>query len=413
MLAVPWLRRLAFLLITAMLLIYAVLAWQLGPQIAAGRSDFLAAYTAGKILQSSSAHRLYDVQLQRNLQRGVTAVDRGEQVLPYVRPPFLAWVFWPLARLSYLPAFWTWTAINFAVLIVVIALLRQEVPPLQASSVGTLTIAAASFFPVFLDLLQGQDSILLLLIYVLAYRALRRGRYLPAGAILAIGVFKFPLVLPFIVPFIAHRRWRFVAGFAGVTACLLAVSTATVGWTAMMHYPAYLANIDKLAPGINIPRDMPNLRGLLAITFASSARSIPVTMILVAVSLAALAWTTQAWSADSANVARFRAGYALNLVTTILVSYHAHVFDLTVLVLAGCLAAESVVSGAVSGLGARRMLVWVLALVAFSPLYLILSGVCHCAALLVLPLLALFVALARVTMTTRQLTVAHGNAEPI
>ncbi len=66
--------------------------------------------------------------------------------------------------------------------------------------IGAIVRAASlTFVPALLCLVQGQDSLLLLLLVVLAFTALRRGRAFAAGCWLGLGLFKFQLVLPIVV----------------------------------------------------------------------------------------------------------------------------------------------------------------------------------------------------------------------
>ncbi len=389
-----WLRRVALILVVSMLVVHAMIAYQLRTPIVEGRTDFVAAYTAGKILQDRQGSRLYDLSLQYQIQRQIGSGAR-QQPLPYVRPPFEAWLFRMLVPFSYSVALYIWAAINLAFLAAAIVLLRQEIPQRMLVSLPVLVLAALSFFPVFLCFLQGQDSLLLLLIYAAAYKAFRHHRSSWAGAILALGTFKFPLIVPFLLPFVVHRRWRFVAGFSALVVLLAAISLATVGSAGMLQYISYLANIDRLAPGINVPTDMPNLRGLLALAVGEPVPSTLGRVALAGISLAVIGGAATLWTADPENPVYFSTGYSLALVATMLVSYHAHTFDLCLLIVPGCIMLKYVFPDQHVHWRAQPMLALALALLALSPLYLLVALVLHKAAFLAVVLLLFYLAIAR------------------
>jgi hypothetical protein len=391
--AVRHLRRAALILIPSMLVLYAIMAYQLRKHIVDGYSDFISAYTAAKILQRGEPHRLYDLQLQSQIQRDVAPnVSSRGGALPFVRPPFEAWLFYPLARFSYHTAFCVWTIASCAFLFIAMALLRRHNRLLQSFPLLMVTLAALSFFPVFMTLLQGQDSILLLLIYVLSYTALVRGSVMGAGAILALGLFKFPLVLPFLLVFILRGKARFLAGFIVVAGVLILLSIGMVGLAGIGGYIHYLASIDALAPGVNISRDMPNLRGLLALVDGPGLSLLSTSILIVAsavvLGIVAAVWTNPDGDAD------LPAKVSLNVLATILVSYHAHVFDLALLIIPICVGLELLLYGQLDR-RSRVLLAWSTGLAAFSPLYVILVFSLRGAPVLAVLVLGVGVALSR------------------
>jgi hypothetical protein len=127
-----------------------------------------------------------------------------------------------------------------------------------------------AFFPISMALMQGQDSILLVLLLVVALIALDRGKEWIAGAAVGLGLFKFQIVLPIGFFFLVWRRWRFSAGFAVAAASMAALSLCVVGLGATWYFAKSL-----LMVGTEIvPADHPalplavklmgNLRGLVA-----------------------------------------------------------------------------------------------------------------------------------------------------
>ncbi|HET7442136.1 MAG TPA: glycosyltransferase family 87 protein, partial [Terriglobales bacterium] len=164
------LRAATALLVVILLLIYGAIFFQLRRPLAEGYSDFISFYTAGKILQRGAARQLYDLRLQYEVQREVAPeVSIRQAALPFVRPPFEAWLFLPFAYLPYKVAFVAWNLLSGGCLLGITLLLRKESPQLQGFSLAFTWLAIVSYFPVFVTILQGQDSIVLLGIYVIAY----------------------------------------------------------------------------------------------------------------------------------------------------------------------------------------------------------------------------------------------------
>src|SRR5579863_7910588 len=104
-----------------MLATFAVLhgwvLWRSHDFIVRGYEDFTSFYTAGKIVLRGEGVRLYDRQLQWQVQQEfASSVSNRTGPLPYIRPPFEALLFLPLASLSYPAAVEIWTLIKLILL---------------------------------------------------------------------------------------------------------------------------------------------------------------------------------------------------------------------------------------------------------------------------------------------------------
>lgn len=84
--------------------------------------------------------------------------------------------------------------------------------------------------PVLLSFLQGQDSLLLLLIMALAVVELKRDRNFTAGCLLGCGLIKFHIILTLVVLVASLRRKGLLRGFALVFVILLLISAGISGW---------------------------------------------------------------------------------------------------------------------------------------------------------------------------------------
>ncbi|MGA8153564.1 MAG: glycosyltransferase family 87 protein [Terriglobales bacterium] len=383
-------RTAAAVLSIGLALIYAILFFQMRRPLQEGYSDFISFYTAGKILQRGLPSQLYEIKLQSQIQHEIAPnVQIRQGALPFVRPAFEAWLFWPLAHFSYRVAFVLWNLFNAACLILAILCLRREIPDLHDVSPLLMVASGLTYFPVFFTILQGQDSILVLLIYVMGYRELRRHRQFLGGMTLGLGIFKFPLLIPFLIPFAVKRKFRVVGGFALTSLALAAVSIGTVGLPTAAYYPKYLLSIDRIARGINRPQDMPNLRGLLSVLLPALAPTTTGILLLLLLSIVLLTLVVRQWSSAPFDPdAAFTLGIALNVVATVLVSYHCHAFDLCILLLPIGLALGFVLSKQPIAPDVRKLLIWLLGAMMFSPLYLLIVFTANIPSLLAILLIA-------------------------
>jgi len=326
-------KRLAVVFVAGMVVVHGTLFWQLRGRVLSGYGDFTILYSSGKIVAAGLGRQLYDSALQYRTQLEFAphvAVRNG--ALPYNHPPFEAVLFVPLAKLPYRSAYFTWIAINLLVLIFIYRRLRPQVGVLQEQSLGLWLLASLGYFPVFIALVQGQDILLLLLIYALTYLALKRGADLAAGSWLALGLFRPQETLPLLILLLFRRRWKLLSGFALVAVMLGIVSVTTIGWKETLAYPRFVWTIENRGNGVIAPVDMPNLRGLVSVV-TGTLPSKWVTVVAAALSAAAVVWAGLSWKRESGKE-NLDLQFALAVTATMLASYHAYPYDLSLLLIA-------------------------------------------------------------------------------
>ena len=319
---------LAGVFLLAMTFSNVVSAVKLAPFLRNGYQDFTIFYAAARMVRAGQSSTLYDLTAQyRAQQQFAPNVPIRKAALPYNHPPFEALLFLPLTFLPYVPAYLLWTLLNVIMVVASLTLLRKRFVEIGNLSPGFLLLASAGFLPVASAIIQGQDSILLLLLFVVAFSSMEKGNDSAAGAALAGGLFKFHLVLPLVI-LLAARRWRMLLGFVPVAALLGGASLAMVGWHGAVGYVQLLLRLENTGAGGSIVgRDMPNLRGIIW-TLAGAHRGaslIPLTIACSAVVLL-IAWWRMGPIRDSVRFA-----FALATVSTILVSYHTLTYDLSLL----------------------------------------------------------------------------------
>lgn len=314
----------AFLL--AMTFCNLTLLFRVMPSLRNGYQDFTIFYTGARLLRNGQASSLYDLATQYRMQLTFTHVPIRQGPLPFNHPPFEALLFVPFTLLNYWPAYLLWTALNLIMLAVSVTLLGRHFPQFVAVPPILLGLGATAFFPVAIGIIQGQDVILLLLLFVLAVICLDRGNDAGAGALLAAGLFRPHLVVPLVV-LLAIRCWRVLIGFVPVALVLAGASVVITGWRGAFDYVRFVLRMEKTGAGGFGLQALPNLRGLVANLPGLRPADPLSTVIILAMSVIVfLVALRRIRKKDSILFSS-----SLAAVTSILISFHALPHDLSLL----------------------------------------------------------------------------------
>jgi hypothetical protein len=293
------------------------------------KTDFGARYASGLMLREGYGPQLYNLEEQTRVQREL--FDRATP-LPEDHPPFEILLYEPLSRLTFLQAYFVWGLFNVAIWMASVYLLRASVPVPRQNL--RFLLLCFTFFPLWLTLHGGQTSMLMLLSYSLALFHLKRRRAFATGASLGLGLFKFHLVLPFVLICALRGKWRLIAGFVAVAAVLAGISALVVGPGGLAQYAALLVYIAR-HPGdpsfSPIPVwDMPTLRGFLTAIWGGALRPEWISALTTPMTLGLLVFT--AWRWRKVDRRRDERGqdlmFAAALVVTLLTSFHLFANDL-------------------------------------------------------------------------------------
>ena len=305
--------------------------------------DYVAFHTAGRMLLAGEGGALYDAGRVRQVQRESTLGLVPKLYDPFRNPPFLALLYAPLAPLALVPSFLAWTALSAICLVVALRLAVEEVPALRPRWPG-LILVVAGFCPVYLGLVGGQNATLGLLLYVLIYRAMRRGREAEAGVWAALGLFKPQLFLIFPIIFVASRRWRALAAYGLTASVLAAVSIALVGVDGARGWLRIVLSAD-LEGGIvaNQSARMHSLKSFLDLLLPATS-GLPLALTLAA-GAALVVPLFRTWRSAGSWGQGIEARWAFTSIVAVLIDPHIFDYDLSVLVLSGILVGWSL-SGA-------------------------------------------------------------------
>jgi hypothetical protein len=386
----------AFLLASA--IAHGIEFWQQRARILAAYGDFSALYTAGLLVRRGEGRFLYDRREQWRVQQEFAPnVDIRKGPMPFIRPPFEALVFLPLAHFSYPTALAIWSLAKVVLLWLTARVLPRPRPFTRVYPSWLEVALCLGFFPVFLDLFQGQDAILLLAIVAAALNCLESGKDAEAGVILALALFKFHLVVPIMIMLWLAGRARILVGFLPATAGLVALSCVISGASVLSAYPVYLLNLNREAGvGFVTAQSMPNLRGLLSAFVGRAPYPGPIHWLLFPAAVAGIVLTARLWRpVMNTGFPGLALGYCLALVVAILTSYYCRSYDMTVLIVPLLLLGGGFLEQPGSPPIPRSMIAGLL-LVICTPLYWALILRCDCPYLLVVPMFILAFGIARV-----------------
>ena len=378
-------------------------------------TDFPDFYCAARIVLNGHGKHLYETALQYRFQTEYA----GRVGTLYIHPPFETVFYVAVAWLPLRYAYVLWSFLNLLFLAIAARALAQAT--LRVWNWRILCVCSLTFVPLLLSLIQGQDSILLLLLLVLAYAALYRGHDFLAGSWLALGLFKFQLVLPIALVLLLSlgrtRRRALTSSFILVALALMGLSAAISGWSALGTYPEFLMHLTAQRFAGIIPQAMPNFRGLLYALFHDhqSPSAIAVMLILSAATMigALLSWKQVPVKPPltTNQRSRFDLAFSNTVLFSLLVSYHLNPHDLTLLLLPIALTLHHILANRKTSLNEKQPSVsgwtavdWttlaVLAILFLPPLH-VLALKSHLYALISIPLIMLFVSISLILQKGR------------
>lgn len=296
-------------------------------------SDFRIFMTGIAIVKSGNAHDLYNFETQRIEQIKLYPATRMQGLLPFNHLAFELLIYWPFSYFHYQTAILLWAAINVAVVFLIGWLLKPYTRTISERTGIPIALYLVAFYPVIYVLGEGQDSLIFLLLLVLSLRAMDSKIPFLAGMLLALGCFKLHLALlmGFFVLF-AGRKWKGVMGFVVGGAVAGIVSLLMVGPHLFPDYLNMMRMQEMVTPWGFIPWFMPNLRGFFRWTLRAYLD--PGQMLPVVFMTSAIVAVIAAWFVIRRQV-RGGAGllYSVAILTTVLISYHLHMQDLSMAVL--------------------------------------------------------------------------------
>jgi hypothetical protein len=294
--------------------------------------DLMAHLTGGVLVDAGRSGSLYDVAAQRAVQLAWT--HRPERFDLYISPPLVAYLYAPLAHLSYGAAAAVWTLISIASLVAG-AVLVGRAAPLPPTERRLLFLLWASSHPLIQLLGSGQDTGISLILWAGGVLLSLERRDVASGLVFALGLFKPQLFLlpPLVLLLFGRRRalaaWALgAAAYAALTLALFGGS-GIAGWLAILRSPEYLDFLQtELAP--KMTSLVPFAYSLAPPGWGLAGRVVGGALSLSLVAAAAIRCVAAARSARGADE---RGVWALASLTTLVASPHLFYYDLTLMIL--------------------------------------------------------------------------------
>jgi len=294
--------------------------------------DFSQFYGAAQMVRQGLGRDLYDLRTQAEFQSRVASVH-----VFYNHPPFETLLFLPLTFFSYRVAYTLWTLISVGLLVGAALLIESRTR--VSSTIFRYTRIPADFvlaFVLFLTfapattcLLLGQDSMLMLLIYTLVFVLLRSGAEFRAGCVLACGLFKFQLIVPFVLILLLRRKWSAVWGFGVAGSLLILASVAVSGIQILATYPRFLLFESKYQQIAGFaPEYMPNIRGALHLLVDGRLGPLAFGTLVALFSGLGVSLMAENWRDEQLGFS-----FSAAIFATLLASFHLYNYDLTLLLL--------------------------------------------------------------------------------
>jgi Glycosyltransferase family 87 len=367
------------LLLLALLVLIAIYLAHRFPKMDKG-TDFPEFYAAAKVVKAGLGHRLYDPLIQQQFQIQYT----GRIGTYFNHPPFEVLFYLPFAAAPPQRAYVLWSLLNLGLLIAIARLLQHY----AFTPVGWQVLLALFlvFAPVLLNLLQGQDSVLLLFFVAISFVALTRGNEFLAGCLLACGLFKFHLILPLALILAFNRTKRFLLGFLLVAVVLILISVAICGPGFLVAYPRFLSGLPNLPfSGIH-PQQMANVRGLAALLIPGSRSGYLMLTIAASLLMFSFALRRSIVARKQSQVAALV--FASAVLVSVLVSYHLSPHDLSLLLVPMAIISTHILATHQTSKRLRMILVASLVILYLPPLHLFLLAA-HSYAYVAIPILVL------------------------
>lgn len=352
------------LLFVTLIATYISIGWKLRSRVLEGNNDFVAFYTAARMVWDGKGAQLYDLREQTLYQEEIlrslqTEFRFKDDLLAYNHPPFEILWYIPLGGLSYLQAYSVWLAASLACVLAGVCLLLRPPQNLERGRAVHFILGSLAFFPVFINLLQGQDSATLFLFWTLGYWNLAREREATAGVWLSLLLQKFQVVLPTLLVLSVLRRWRALSGFLAGSIVLLAMSLAVVGPSGIESYGRLIVEMSGWIERRGIyPSQMHNLRAQFYL-WLYGQHPFLANLLTGLASVALLVLLVKAWKGEwRPGSARFGLKFSLLVTISLLVSPHLNLHDLSCLVLPGLLIGQISDQGNLSSIRWLQRAAW-------------------------------------------------------
>ncbi len=288
--------------------------------------DWLPFYTGGTLARTGNAAHLYDASAQAAIQRQLFGA--GVNTMGYPLPVFVAFLFAPLTRLSFVASYLVWLAINLALLGVLLRLSWRWLERVPQTLRAIFLVCAVSTTAAKV-LMQGQVDLFVVAGFTGCYALLRADRPFTAGSVLGLALFKPHLAAAVVLLLLVKGQWRAIGGFAAVGVPLLIGPALVLGPHLLVDQVRLLLSFTSTATDYGVVAHMMiNIRGTVTSLTGSSNvwLWLPLLALIAAVALyvAIRIWVSRP--------ALHPQSWALAFALPLLYSPHLHIQSLVLLI---------------------------------------------------------------------------------
>lgn len=286
--------------------------------------DFIQFYAMGAVVAANPRAPLYDVERLHAVQTALVPESDPELYLP-VYPPQSWLLFAPFTALPYGAAAALWTLLTIAGYAVIVRATWRTMAD-RLPDAWFMAAAAAAFPPFWNLVINGQNTIVPIAAFFLAWRALDSHRRVLAGLALGLLFFKPQFGLALAVVVLAGGEWAMLAGLAVAAAVHTGLVAATTGLASLADYAQFMREVTAVEHLIEPdPFELHSIRSL-----ARLAPDALETAIWLAASAVVLERTVRVWRSAAPTGVRM----AVLVIATVLVSPHLFLYDAAILALA-------------------------------------------------------------------------------
>ena len=227
-------------------------------------ADFLAFYTAGEIAEKDGPQYVYDQEKQLAVQERIQGKEKEpNELLSYNHLPYLIPILNLLSSNDYTASFMRWGFFLLTLQLISTMILSRLIRFGEKTENLLFFIGILLFYPTFISILKGQDSVIMLLGLSIFTLAFAKKKDTLAGIGLSLATVRPHIALFLAIPFLIKRRrifWAFT-----VSASLLAIFSITlIGQDGTRQF-VELLTISSRGEGYYLkPEVMFNLIGILA-----------------------------------------------------------------------------------------------------------------------------------------------------
>jgi alpha-1,2-mannosyltransferase len=290
-------------------------------------TDYLQFYAAGETLRQGQSSELYNFEVQSQLQQSIAGPEL-KSFHAFITPPFFAWLFVPFSLLPYTWSFLAWALLSLLFLWMGIKLLTLGPKPMAFPW-------ALTWFPVFSAVSFGQNSLLSLLLFSLTYWSWRKDKYLVAGLISSLLLFKPQMVLGIGILWLLgwRQNWKSLLGLALGGLALVGLSFGVLPKASLSYLELARDFLPRLIYGEQFPLwHMHSLRGFWLLLFPAQvwlAEGLSLISSIAGIAAYILFWRRNRTEPDLL--------FAGAVCLTIWITPHAMIYDWSILLIAAIL----------------------------------------------------------------------------